>query len=145
MDQEVDTLTMEKEVIKGDPTVVKPIGDFKIEYHDLIQVEHGYDVDSNYIWHFSSRTDKRCLPSNNKFLAEAVYTYLHKHIPSDCKVDVFFPNPSYDIKILTVKGHSLGKKWNFDENQIQEHFPELCKELCKRLEIPKRWSHMKKG
>lgn len=130
------------EVLKGKPNVVTPIGKFKKETFDLIEVEHGYDVDSNYIWHLCSKTPRRCLPSNNKFLGELVYTYLDPHIPSDCQVEVFFPNSNFDLKILTIKGHRLGKKWNFDDKKVNLVLPEMCGRLSEKLEIPRVWSSM---
>jgi len=133
---------LKDEIIKGNPNVIKPIGNFNVEIYDLIRVEHGYDVHSNYIWHFSSKTDKRCLSSSNKFLGEVIYTYFHPYIPSDCEVEVFFPNQSFDIKILTVKGHGLGKKWNFDEKEVNEELPIVCKRLSDSLQVPRAWSHM---
>ena len=133
---------IEKELIKGPPSVVKPIGDFKTKELSLIRVEYGFDVEGNYIWHFSSKTDRRQLSSDNKYLAEVVYTHFHSHIPSDCKVEVFFPNHTFDIRILTVKGHNLGKKWSFDEDVINSTLPKVCELLSLKMDIPKAWENL---
>ena len=140
--KEKEKTKLENNIIKGNPNVVKPIGEYKTEFFSLIAVEHGFDIEGNYIWHFSSKTDRRQLSSDNKYLGEVVYTFLHKHIPGDCQMEVFFPNKSYDIRVLTVKGHGLGKKWNFDEKKANSALPKICEMLSQKMDTPRAWSKL---
>jgi hypothetical protein len=131
----------------GDPNVVKPVGDYVTETfgdQKLIDVEHGYDVDGNYIWHISTNTEKRNIPESRPFLIDIINTYFKPRIPEG-DVHVWFPNPEWDVKVLTIKGMDLGKKWNFDEDRINKVLPAVCKILEKNLTVPREYAHMVKN
>jgi len=121
-----DQVKVFKEHLKSDNQVVKPIGEFKKEYNEFVELEYGLTADGDYVWHFASHRRERPFPSDPTKFCQYIKTYLDVKIPSDVRVDVLFSPPNWDKKVISVIARGLGKKWNFDEDIYIKQLPKIC-------------------
>ena len=122
-----------KKHISEKPSVVKPVADYITEKFDLLEVEHGYNDEGDYIWHFANAHRSRPFPNDIEYVCRVIATYFDPHIPKGVDVDVFFPPADWEKKVLTVIGRKLGKKWNFDEEKINAELETIGKLLSETM------------
>lgn len=109
--------------LKGNSSLVKAVGDYKTEKFDLLEVEHGLDVDGNYVYHFTSWHKARPFPQDQTKVTQIIVSYLNKSIPDSIEID-FYPSPdSWDKKVITVIARGVGKKWNYNEKNLIKTLP----------------------
>ena len=87
---------------------------------DWVEVEHGLTPDGDYAWHFSNAHRSKPLPNKLTKIYQIIATYLDRVIPDEVTVDVYPPPESWEKKVITVIARGIGKKWNFDEDNMKK-------------------------
>jgi hypothetical protein len=89
-----------------------------------IVISHGWDND-DYVWHISTNNTKLPFKVPEKHLIMYVIQVFQSVIPDTCKVDIWTPDRTWDLKMYTFKAWKLRDYWQIT--------PEILDTLLKKL------------
>jgi hypothetical protein len=114
--------------------------EIKTEVHGYIEVSHGLNDEGDYIWQFAQLKKQRPFPNDLRFFYDQISKGLDP-LFQKVKWTIYPPPSDWEIKVIAVKAHGVGKLWSFDEEEMSKPLPKLCKVLndyLDKLPKPKR-------
>lgn len=102
--------------------------------HRWVIVEYGLNENGDYIWHFSQHRRERPFPQNLDLFYRIIATHLNKVIPSDVTVRIYPPPSDWEIKVISIVAKEIGKRWNFDEEDMSKHLIPICDHMSDEIE-----------
>jgi hypothetical protein len=81
---------------------------------NYVSVQFGLDHSGNYVWNYRSESPLKPFPNNISSFVAIAQKYLGPIVPEE-KMEVYPPNPHWDVKVITFKAVGVGKTWQFDE------------------------------
>ncbi len=113
--------------------VANSIGIIIKESHGMVDIEHGANVDGDYIWHFMPKHHSKTFPEDLSKVYQVLVTYLNKIIPESIKVDVYPPPKDWEIRLLTVVARKIKKSWTYDYDDMKKYLPIIGTKLTELM------------
>ncbi len=99
---------------------------------NYVSVQYGLDSSGNYVWNYRSESPLKPFPNNISAFVAIAQKYLGPIVPEE-KMEVYPPNPHWDVKVITFKAVGVGKTWQFDEDLYSKHAVAIGNEMSELL------------